>query len=272
MKEVCRQARTKGSKIGFVPTMGALHDGHISLVRWVREVSDVVMVSIFVNPTQFDSGGDLERYPRDLSQDVDLCVAEEVDYVFAPEAAEIYPPGSSTIVEVQGLSDVLEGASRPGHFRGVSTVVLKLFEIVRPTVAAFGRKDAQQAAVIRRMVRDLMLDVEIAVLPTVRDEDGLAFSSRNVRLSPEERTAALAIPRALEAARQAVAAGQKSPAKVLAAAREVLEAGPGVEPDYVEIVDANSFEPLSEIVGEPLLVLAVRVGSVRLLDNTVVAG
>jgi pantoate--beta-alanine ligase len=272
MKEVCRQARAKGSKIGFVPTMGALHEGHLSLIRWIRDVSDVVVVSIFVNPTQFESGSDLENYPRGLSRDVDICVAEEVHYVFAPEADEIYPPGGSTIVEVQGLSDVLEGASRPGHFRGVSTVVLKLFEIVRPGIAAFGRKDAQQSAVIRRMVRDLMLDVEVAVLPTVRDTDGLACSSRNARLAPEERATALAIPRALEAARAAAAAGARNAAKVVAAASEVLEAEPGLEPDYLELVDPDSFEPVTEVAGERLLVLAVRVGGVRLLDNAVIAG
>ena len=272
MKEVSRQALAKGRKIGFVPTMGALHQGHVSLIRRVREVSEMVVVSIFVNPTQFESGGDLEHYPRDLSSDVDLCVAEEVDYVFAPPAEEIYAPDATTFVEVQGLSDVLEGASRPGHFRGVSTVVLKLFEIVRPTVAAFGRKDAQQAAVIRRMVRDLMLDVEVVVQPTIRDDDGLALSSRNVRLSEEDRKTALAIPRALEAARDAVGDGQKNAARILAAAREVLEAEPGLELDYLELVDSESFEPVSEIAGERTLVVAARVGPVRLLDNVVLAG
>jgi len=271
MKEVCHQARAKGRRIGFVPTMGALHPGHLSLIRWVREVSDVVVVSVFVNPTQFQSGSDLEHYPRALARDVDLCVAEEVDYVFAPTAEEIYPPDATTFVEVQGLSDVLEGASRPGHFRGVSTVVLKLFEIVRPTVAAFGRKDAQQGAVIRRMVRDLMLDVEVSILPTIREDDGLALSSRNVRLSAAERQSALAIPRALEAARGVVQGGQRSAARVVAAARDLLEAEPGLELDYLELVDEESFEPVSEIAGERILVVAVRVGSVRLLDNVVLA-
>jgi len=271
MKEVCRQARAKGRKIGFVPTMGALHQGHLSLVRWIREVSDVVVVSVFVNPTQFESGSDLENYPRELSRDVDLCVAEEVDYVFAPASDEIYPPGSTTIVEVEGLSDVLEGAFRPGHFRGVATVVLKLLEVVRPTVAAFGRKDAQQGVVIRRMARDLMLDAEIAVLPTVRDDDGLALSSRNVRLSPEVRKTALAIPRALEAAREAVQSGRRSAAKVLAAAKAVLEAEPDLELDYLQLVDSDSFEPVGEVAAERLLVLAARVGPVRLLDNAVMA-
>jgi len=272
MKEVSRQVRAKGRKLGFVATMGSLHHGHLSLIRWVHEVSDVVVVSIFVNPTQFESGSDLEHYPRDLSRDVDLCVAEEVDYVFAPTADEIYPPGGTTIVEVQGISDTLEGASRPGHFRGVSTVVLKLFEIVAPTVAAFGRKDAQQAAVIRRMVRDLMLDVEVAVLPTMRDDDGLALSSRNARLSEEDRRSALAIPRALEAARDLANSGQKSAARVLGAAREVLEAEPGLELDYLELVDGDSFEPVTEVAGERTLVVGARVGSVRLLDNVILAG
>lgn len=272
MKEVCSQARSKARRIGFVPTMGALHQGHLSLIRWVHEVSDVVVVSVFVNPTQFESGSDLEHYPRDLSRDVDLCVNEEVDYVFAPSTEEIYGAGDTTFVEVQGLSDTLEGASRPGHFRGVATVVLKLFEIVRPTVAVFGRKDAQQGAVIRRMVRDLMLDLEIALLPTIREDDGLAMSSRNIRLSTEERKMALAIPRALEAARECVSGGQRSAAKILAAARAVLETEPGLELDYLELVDDESFEPVSEVSGEQTLVVAARVGSVRLLDNVVLAG
>ena len=271
MKEVCRQARANRRTVGFVPTMGALHAGHRSLIRQIKERVDVVVVSVFVNPTQFESGGDLDGYPRDLARDVDLCVAEDVDYIFAPPPEQIYPPGAMTFVEVAGLSDILEGASRPGHFRGVSTVVLKLFEIVCPTVAAFGQKDAQQAVVIRRMVRDLMLDVEILVLPTVRDEDGLAFSSRIVRLSPEERRTALAIPRALEAARQAFKSGRPHADRVLGAAREVLDAEEGLELDYLELVDGESFEPVSEVVGERLLLVAARVGRVRLLDNTVLA-
>ena len=268
MRETCSKARLNGRKVGLVPTMGALHEGHLSLIRRVKELADVVVVSIFVNPTQFDKKEDLERYPRDLAGDVDLCVAEEVDYVFAPSKEEMYPEGSRTHVEVAGLSDVLEGASRPGHFRGVATVVMKLFQVVQPTLAAFGQKDAQQAAVIRRMVLDLMLDLEILVLPTIRDDDGLALSSRNRRLSHEARSAALAIPRALEAASRVVAEGTRQADKVLKAAREPLEAQQSLELDYLELVDGTTFSSVQHVDGECLLVVAATVGGVRLLDNT----
>ncbi len=267
MKEVSRRALRDGSKIGFVPTMGFLHEGHLSLIRRVKEFSDIVVVSVFVNPTQFGPDEDLERYPRNLARDVDLCVAEGVDYLFTPEVEEIYPAGHRTFVEVEELSDVLEGVSRPGHFRGVATVVLKLFEIVRPTVAAFGQKDAQQAIVIQRMVRDLMLDVEVLVLPIVRDEDRLALSSRNKYLSDEQRAAAGAIPRALEAAQHVVAEGQDRPDEIVAAAREVLEAEPLLQVDYIELVDTDTMEKIDVLRGEKLLVLAVWAGKTRLLDN-----
>lgn len=269
MKEISRRALRAGSKIGLVPTMGFLHEGHLSLIRRVKEVSDVVVVSAFVNPTQFGAGEDFERYPRNLPRDADLCIAEGVDYLFTPDEDEIYPEGHSTFVEVEGMSSVLEGSSRPGHFRGVATVVLKLFEIVRPTVAAFGQKDAQQAIVLRRMVRDLMLDVELLVLPIVRDEDRVALSSRNRYLSAPEREAARAIPRALEAAQHVVTEGQDKPEEVVAAAREVLEAEPRIEIDYVELVDADTLDRAKSLQGEKLLVLAARVGATRLLDNAV---
>lgn len=269
MKEISRRALRDGTKIGFVPTMGFLHEGHLGLIRRVKEFSDVVVVSVFVNPTQFGPGEDFERYPRNLARDTDLCVAEGVDYLFTPEAEEIYPPGNRTFVEVEGLSDVIEGASRPGHFRGVATVVLKLFEIVRPTVAAFGQKDAQQAVIIQRMVRDLMLDVEVLVLPTARDEDRLALSSRNKYLTPEQREAATAIPRALEAAQHVVAEGQQRCDEIVGAAREVIESQPLLEVDYIEIVDMETLEPADVLQGEKMLVLAVRVGATRLLDNAV---
>jgi pantoate--beta-alanine ligase len=267
MKEVCRQARANGRRIGLVPTMGALHDGHLSLIRRTKEQADIVVVSIFVNPTQFGDEEDFESYPRDLAGDVDLCIGEGVDYVFAPQVEELYPEGSATFVEVVGLGEPFEGASRPGHFRGVTTVVLKLFEIVKPNVAAFGLKDAQQSILVRRMVRDLMLDVEVLVLPTVRDEDGLALSSRNRRLSGEQRLAARAVPRALDAARQAVIEGQRGSERILAAAREVLEAEPAVALDYLELVDRESLRPLAQLDRAALLLVAVRVGGVRLLDN-----
>lgn len=271
MKEICRQARANGRRIGFVPTMGSLHEGHLSLIRRVKELADIVVVSIFVNPTQFGEGEDLERYPRDLAGDVDLCVAEEVDYVFAPAVEEIYPRGAQTLVEVRDLSGVFEGVSRPGHFRGVTTVVLKLFEIVKPTVATFGQKDFQQAVIIRRMVRDLMLDVEVLMLPTVRDDDELALSSRNRYLAPADRAAALAIPRALEAARQAIAAGARQPDKVVAAARQVLDAEERLSVEYVALVDVESLEPLDQIHGETVILLAASVGKTRLIDNSILA-
>jgi pantoate--beta-alanine ligase len=236
----------RACSIGLVPTMGAFHEGHLSLFRAAREESDAVVVSLFVNPAQFTDGGDLARYPR--GEERDRALAEElgVDVLFAPPAEEIYPPGFQTWVDVEELGKELEGAFRPGHFRGVATICLKLFNLVRPTRAYFGQKDAQQAAVIRRMVRDLAVPVDIRVLPTVRDEDGLAFSSRNAQLSPEERQRALALPRAL---------ATKDPAR----ARELLR---GLEVDYVEVADFNP----------KVLAAAVRVGSTRLIDNVVLEG
>jgi pantoate--beta-alanine ligase len=229
--------------VGLVPTMGALHAGHEALIGAARAENDVVVVSLFVNPAQFDEGADLAAYPRDEARDAQLAAEAGADLLFAPPAEEIYPAGFQTWVDVERLSQGLEGAHRPGHFRGVATVCLKLFNIVRPQRAYFGQKDAQQVAVVRRLVRDLNLDIEIRPVPTVRDADGLALSSRNARLSPEEREAALALPRAL-ATRDA------------AAARAVLN---GLDVDYVEVAD---FDP-------PVLAAAVRVGSTRLIDNVV---
>jgi len=230
-----------------------------------------VILTIFVNPTQFGPNEDLARYPRDLERDVAMLSKEGVDLVFAPEANEIYPAGARTFVEVEGLSDRLEGASRPGHFRGVATVVTKLFEIVRPEVAVFGQKDAQQALVIRRMVRDLMIDVEVVVAPTKRDEDGVALSSRNVYLSADERRAAGAIPRALAAARRALAQGERDPERIVAAARAVLDAEPLLRLDYLALVDAETLDPLERARGEMLLAVAVFAGKTRLIDNEVLA-
>ena len=267
MKEFRRQLRGRNRKIGLVPTMGYLHEGHLALVRRVKEVVDETVVSIFVNPAQFGPNEDLSRYPRDLTRDTDLLIAEGVDYLFAPEAEEMYPKGPGTFVEVADLSNRLEGASRPGHFRGVTTVVMKLFEIVRPTVAAFGQKDAQQAVVVQRMVRDLMLDVEILVLPTVRDDDDVALSSRNVYLSPEERRSARAIPRALKACVDAVAGGETDPGAIRATGRQILEADALLRIDYFELVDAETLRPVAELGPNMLLVAAVFVGTTRLLDN-----
>jgi pantoate--beta-alanine ligase len=272
MKEIARQIRAKNRKIGFVPTMGALHEGHLSLVRRVKEVADETVVSVFVNPTQFGANEDLDRYPRDLSRDADLLIAEGVDYLFAPEADEMYPRGPRTYVEVSDLSARLEGASRPGHFRGVATVVTKLFEIVRPTVAAFGQKDAQQAVILQRLVRDLMLDVELLVLPIVRDDDGVALSSRNVFLSSRERHAARAIPRAIEASVTAILEGETDPNTILARGRAVLEEEDLLRIDYFELVDGEMLRPVPEATGDLWLIAAVYAGKTRLLDNARIKG
>ncbi|HJQ98346.1 MAG TPA: pantoate--beta-alanine ligase [Candidatus Polarisedimenticolaceae bacterium] len=261
------RAAVAGRRVGFVPTMGYLHEGHLSLVREAKKRADVVAVSIFVNPTQFGPHEDLSRYPRDLDRDVAMLAKEGVDLVFVPEASEIYPPGARTFVEVAGLSDRLEGKSRPGHFRGVATVVTKLFEIVQPRVAVFGQKDAQQALVIRRMVRDLLIDVDIVVAPTRRDEDGVALSSRNVYLSAEERKAARAIPRALAAARKTWQEGERDARKIVAAARAVLDAEPLLRVDYLALVDAETLDPVERAGGEMLLAVAVFAGKTRLIDN-----
>jgi len=269
MNDVCVAARTQGKIVGFVPTMGALHEGHLSLVRRVKAQADLVVVSIFVNPTQFNSNEDLASYPRNLPGDADVLAQEGVDVLFAPEPEEMYPPGAKTFVDVEGLSDKLEGKSRPGHFRGVATVVTKLFAIVEPHLAAFGQKDAQQALVIKTLVRDLMLNVEVLVLPTKREEDGVAMSSRNARLTPEQRRAAAAIPRALEAAKSALSAGERDPGRILAAAREVLEEEPILRVDYVELVDTERLDPVPKAQGEMLLALAAFAGTTRLIDNIV---
>jgi pantoate--beta-alanine ligase len=235
-----------GSSIGLVPTMGSFHDGHLALFRAAREENDVVVVSLFVNPAQFDQAGDLAAYPRDQARDKELAADAGVDVLFAPGATELYPPGFQTWVEVEELGSILEGRFRPGHFRGVATICLKLFNIVRPQRAYFGQKDAQQTAVVRRLVRDLDVPVEIRVCPTVRDDDGLALSSRNAQLSAPEREAALALPRAL---------ATRDPAK----ARELLN---GLEVDYLEVAE---FDP-------KVLAAAVRVGNTRLIDNVVLEG
>lgn len=270
MKEISRQVRGRKQRIGLVPTMGSLHEGHLSLVRRVKELTDVTVLSIFVNPTQFGPNEEFDRYPRDLPRDTDLCIREGVDYLFVPQADEMYAREACTFVEVSGLSTRLEGASRPGHFRGVSTIVLKLFDIVNPHVAAFGQKDAQQAIIIQRMVRDLLLDVEIFVMPTVRDDDGVALSSRNVFLSSEERRAARAVPRALKAAESVIADGERDPQKVVQAAREILEAEQVLRVDYVDLVDTTLLQPVPEVEGEMLFAIAVFAGKTRLIDNTIV--
>ncbi len=270
MKQVARQARAEGRPIGFVPTMGALHEGHLSLVRAACAECSPVIVSIFVNPTQFGINEDFQKYPRTLAADRRTLEDAGVNYLFAPEAAEIYPPGFRTWVNVEGLSERLEGRVRPGHFRGVATIVLKLLEIVQPQKAFFGRKDAQQARLVRQMARDLHLDAEIAVCPIVREPDGLALSSRNAYLHPEERRAATVLYRSLDGARAAIARGERDALRIVAAMREMLRAEPLAEPDYVELVDAETLEPVTRLRGVCLALLAVRIGAVRLIDNLLI--
>jgi len=267
MKALAREWRRAGKTIGFVPTMGYLHEGHLSLARESRRRAGVTVVSIFVNPTQFGPNEDFQKYPRDLAKDGAYLERGGVECLFYPAAAEIYPPGYRTSVEVAGLQDKLCGRSRPGHFRGVATVVLKLFEIVRPDLAFFGAKDAQQVLIIRRMAADLDLDVEIVTCPIVREPDGLALSSRNAYLGPEERQAALALSTSLRWAERAVAAGERDTARLLAGIRSVLEAEPLARIDYVEAVDPETLEPAAEVRGEVLVALAVFIGSTRLIDN-----
>jgi len=247
--------------------MGALHSGHLSLIGRARAECDRVAVSVFVNPTQFDDPADLAAYPRRLEHDLEAARRAGADLVFAPEPEELYPPGFSTYVTVEGLGERFEGAVRgPGHFRGVATVVLKLLNLVRPTVLYLGRKDAQQVALLKRMVRDLNLPVAIAVCPTVRDADGLALSSRNERLSPEERRRAASLYRALQAGAAAAAAGEREAAAVVAAARQVL-AEAGIEPEYLALVEEERFEELERLDRPALLIVAARFGGTRLIDN-----
>jgi pantoate--beta-alanine ligase len=262
--------RRAGRSIGLVPTMGALHEGHLSLIRRARESCDVVVVSLFVNPTQFAPGEDLDAYPRGEGRDAELAANAGADLLFAPDVGEIYPDGFATTVEVARLTEVLEGASRgPEHFHGVTTVVAKLFNLVGPEVAFFGRKDAQQALVIARMARDLDFPVRIEVCPTVREADGLALSSRNAYLRPPERRRAVALHRALVAAERSVAEGERDADAVARAARCAMQPY-GVEPEYLELVSPDTLSPVATIDGETLLAVAARVGPARLIDNTIV--
>ncbi len=259
--------RREGRSVGLVPTMGAFHEGHVSLMRAARSDCDVVVVSLFVNPIQFNDSGDLAAYPRDERRDAALAEELGVDVLFAPSAAELYPPGFATTVSVHGLTDSLEGAVRGRqHFDGVATVVTKLLNIVGPDAAYFGQKDAQQAIMIRRLVRDLELPVEIRICPTVRAGDGLALSSRNAHLSPRERLQATCLSRALGAVRSSVLSGQRDPDAAIAAGRAELAAA-GVEPEYLSVVDADTIDPVARIEGDVIALVAARVGSTRLIDN-----
>lgn len=270
MKQVARDARKNDRILGLVPTMGALHDGHLSLVREAQKQCAPVVVSIFVNPKQFGPSEDFQKYPRTLEDDRAALERLGVDYVFAPPPEEIYPGGFRSAVEVEGLSERLEGRSRPGHFRGVATVVLKLFEIVQPCFAFFGRKDAQQARILQQMAGDLNLDTQIIVCPIVREADGLAFSSRNAYLRGDDRRAATALYRSLDAVRREVSAGERDPARLLAALRSVLAAERSVSVDYAEIVDADTFDSVLSLRKTCYVLVAARVGGTRLIDNALI--
>src|SRR5208337_1497725 len=267
MKAACRQVTRGGKTLGFVPTMGALHDGHLSLVRASKSRCDVTAVSIFVNPLQFGPAEDLAKYPRTLERDATRLEQLGVDLLFVPGGDEMYPPGAQTYVTVEELSDKLDGASRPGHFRGVVTVVAKLFEIVRPDSAFFGQKDATQVAVLRKMVNDLNLDVEVVVCPIVREKDGLAMSSRNSYLTPEQRQQALMLHRSLMRVQAAAEAGERDPARLIEVGRQVVAEEPGARLDYFAIVHPNTLAPVSDLARGALVAVAAYVGSTRLIDN-----
>ncbi len=267
VREQCRAFHADGNTIGFVPTMGALHEGHLSLLRASRQRCGHTVASIFVNPTQFAPTEDLDKYPRPFEADCALLEAEHVDLLFAPTAEEMYPAGATTFVTVEELSSRLDGLSRPGHFRGVATVVAKLFHIVQPDFAFFGQKDAAQVAVLGRMVRDLNFPLELVVCPTVREPDGLAMSSRNRYLSPSERKSSLALSRALNAMQSLAQQGEHRSDRLLAEGLRVLEAEPGMKIDYLSVVNPDTLEPVENVAAGALLAVAAFVGTTRLIDN-----
>ena len=271
MSSVARKIRREQDRtIGLVPTMGALHEGHLSLVREARRMCDIIVVSVFVNPTQFAPGEDFEKYPRDLTKDTALLTDYNVDYIFAPTPDEIYPKGFATYVNVEGLSEQLEGGSRPGHFRGVATIVTILLNTVRPDFAFFGQKDAQQSLIIRRLVKDLAFDTEIALLPTVREDSGLAISSRNLYLNADEQQAAAVIHQALMRAKTAYKEGERSPGRLEILVRSTIELEPRARVDYVNVVDAETLEHLDKLDDRPILIaVAAYIGKTRLIDNTI---
>jgi pantoate--beta-alanine ligase len=270
VRDLLAEVQRSGKTIGLVPTMGYLHEGHLSLARAARNATDFVVMSIFVNPTQFGAGEDYHEYPRDLERDALLAEKEGVDLIFAPDVPEMYPEGYVTYVNVEQLTSKLCGKSRPVHFRGVTTVVTKLFNIVQPDKAFFGQKDAQQAVVVKRMTADLNIPVEIITCPIVREADGLALSSRNSYLNSEERQAALVLSRSLTLAEHLIAAGERDPGKVLSRMRQLLEAEPLARIDYVEICRADDLAEVDRLAGRILIALAVRIGKTRLIDNTIV--
>jgi pantoate--beta-alanine ligase len=271
VREAIAQLKSEGKSIGFVPTMGFLHEGHLSLVRESVQKTGSTVVSIFINPTQFGPGEDFKEYPRDLEHDSSLLENEGVGMVFVPDQKEMYPKGFRSYVEVHDLQDKLCGRSRPGHFRGVCTVVLKLFQIVVPDIAFFGQKDAQQALIIKRMVQDLNLNVAIEVLPIIREEDGLALSSRNSYLDIEERKAAGCLFKSLQRAEMMIGEGEKNPRRIIQAMEQIIHSEPLARKDYIEIVDLDNLDPLDKIEGDVLVALAVFIGKVRLIDNMIMS-
>jgi pantoate--beta-alanine ligase len=267
MKDYVRQVKARGETVCLVPTMGYLHEGHLDLMRMGKPLADHLVVSIFVNPTQFGVNEDLDKYPRDLPRDSAMAESVGVEVIFHPEAMDMYPKGYQTYINVEEITDGLCGASRPGHFRGVTTVVAKLFNIVEPDVSVFGEKDYQQLAVIRKMVEDLNMTVKVLAHPTVREEGGLAMSSRNKYLSPEERSSALVLNQSLRRARERVKGGEHSAAAIRAEAEAAIAGTPGCKIDYIEIVHPDTLKPLEIIDSKAVMALAVRVGVTRLIDN-----
>ena len=270
MKENSKKARSEGKVIGFVPTMGYLHEGHLALVREAKKMSDVVVVSIFVNPTQFGPSEDFEKYPRDATRDAEMLSNENIDFLFMPKTEEMYPENFRTSVKVRELGERMCGATRPGHFEGVTTIVLKLFHIVEPHFAFFGQKDAQQLVIVRRMVKDLNMDEEIVRVPTVREQDGLAMSSRNAYLSPEERKAATVLYRALEHALARIEEGERKTKILLKAMKEIIQTEPLARIDYVSATDLNDLKDLKILKGKSLIAVAAYFGNTRLIDNIIV--
>lgn len=272
MYQFSRKAGLKGKTIGFVPTMGALHKGHLSLIRQAHRENDIVVVSIFVNPAQFGAKEDFKHYPRPIKKDITLCKEEGVDFIFYPTASRMYPDGFRTYVDVEELSDCLCGESRPGHFKGVATVVTKLFNIVLPDVAYFGQKDAQQAVIIKKMLYDLNMPVKIKVLPTVREKDGLALSSRNVYLNERERKDAVVLFNSLNLARDLINRGVRDTAKIIGLMKQLIYKKKSAKIDYISIVDTDNLKPLKKISAKALVALAVWIGKMRLIDNMVIYG
>ena len=270
MTAISRQAHREGKRVGFVPTMGALHEGHLSLVRAARQQTDIVVTSIFVNPTQFGPTEDFSKYPRTFEIDSAMLAAEKTDYIFSPSVEEMYPKDATTWVDVEELSGKLDGRSRPGHFRGVTTVVSKLFNIVQPDIAFFGQKDAAQVAVIRKMVRDLNFGVQVVVCPIIRESDGLAMSSRNAYLTPEQRKQALVLSQALKKVAKLAAQGETNPEKLIGVGKQAIAQEPSVRLDYFEIVNPDTLDPVTDVSQGALVAVAAYVGTTRLIDNVLI--